>query len=159
MKKIILFILFSFSLVWQQAATAQTKLHAEKEFLGLLNSILKNSKQQHWAFEGVMTIDSAFAISPDGMLSVTVRYTGDSSFIRTRMEAPVNKIKEVAYDLYLILVFKEQWVTVYASLPGSNTLQESAKTNLFHIGAPEQEETGLQEKLQQALDKVLLFYR
>ncbi len=105
-----------------------------------------------------MTIDSAFAINEKGVLSVTVRYTNDSSFIRARMEAPVNKIKRVAYDLYLILEYKDELVTYYESEPGSNELKEKGTTNLFHIGTPLPEDISYKEKLQKALDKFLKYY-
>jgi hypothetical protein len=141
------------------AATAQSKQKAEKAFLHQLNTILKNAKQQHWNFEGTMTIDTAFAINKEGILSVTVRYTNDTSFVRTRLEAPVNKIKRVAYDLYLILEYEDELVTFYVSEPGSNELKENGKTNLFHIGAPLGEDVKAQEKLQRALDELLKYYK
>ncbi len=159
MMKLISFLLITFVFVLQEPSLAQTKQKAEKEFLTQLNSILHNSKQQHWGFEGVMTVDTAFTISSNGTLSVTVRYTNDSTFIRSRMEAPVSKIAKIAYDLYLILEYKDELVTFYRSAPGSNELKEGGKTNLFHIGAPENEGYSLQEKLQQALENVLKYYK
>jgi hypothetical protein len=97
MKKIILLITCFFSFILPPAATAQAKQKAEKEFVGQLNHVLNISRQLHWAYEGnAMTIDSAFAINKEGVLSVTVRYTNDSSFTRVRMEAPVSKIINIA---------------------------------------------------------------
>ncbi len=139
-------------------ASAQTKQKAEKEFVAKLNSILKNSKEQHWKYTGVMTIDSAFAINKEGVLSVTVRYTDDASVVKTRMEAPVKKIKSVAYDLYLILEYKTDEVTVYESEVNSNELKQVDKTNYFHIGAPLKEGEKQQGKLQELLDKLLKYY-
>jgi hypothetical protein len=63
---------------------AQSKQLVEKEFTKELNSILKNSKEQHWKYTGVMTIDTAFAINKEGVLSVTVRYNNDGNVVRTR---------------------------------------------------------------------------
>jgi len=159
MNKIISLCIIACSFLGSPAATAQSKQKAEKEFLKQLNSILNNSKQQHWAFEGVMTVDTAFSINKDGKLSVTVRYTSDTTFIRSRMEAPVSKISKVAYDLYLMLEYKDKLVTFYKSDPGSNELEEGGKTDLFHIGAPEEEGYSRQEKLQRALDNVLKHYK
>src|SRR6478752_3658048 len=100
MKTVLAFFCLCFIL--QSPTQAQSKQKAEKEFLKQLNSILKNSKQQHWAYEGnVMSIDSAFAINKEGILSVTVRYTSDTSFVRVRLAAPVSKIDTVRYDLYM----------------------------------------------------------
>ncbi|GAB2839831.1 hypothetical protein [Ferruginibacter profundus] len=155
----ILFVLLCFCCSLLFIAVAQPKQKAEKEFLKQLNSILKNSLQQHWNYEGAtMTIDSAFAINKEGILSVSVRYTTDSSFVRARMAAPVNKIQRVAYDLYIILEYKDDLVTFYESEPGSNSLNEKGTTNLFHIGAPLPEDAKYQLKLQKALNKLLKYY-
>lgn len=126
-------------------------------FLYELNGILKNSKLQHWGYEGIMTIDSAFSINKDGILSLTVRYATDSSFIRTRMEAPVYKIESVSYDLYLILEYQGGEVTVYESEPGKNELVPLNKSNLFDIGVPQKDGYIQQEKLQKLLEKVLKY--
>jgi len=158
MKTVLAFFCLCFIL--QSPTKAQTKQKAEKEFLKQLNIALKNSKQQHSAYEGsVMTIDSAFAINKEGILSVTVRYTNDSSFVRTRMTAPVSKIDTVRYDFYLILEYKDTLVTFYQSDPGSNDLKETNKGGWFHVGAPLPEDFKYQENLQKALDNVLKYYR
>jgi hypothetical protein len=154
-----LFICLVVFLFTPTATPAQSQQKAEKEFLAHLNNILKDSDEQHWKYKGVMTVDSAFAINKKGILSVTVRYTDDTSFIRTRMEAPVKNIKWVAYDLYLILEYNKEEVTVFESEVNSNALKESSKTNYFHIGAPFPEDMKRQEKLQGLLDKVMVFYK
>ena len=158
-KKFILSLLILGCSVFLNTAIAQTKQKAEKKFIDQLNTILKNSKQQHWNYEGMMTIDSAFAINVAGILSVTVRYTTDASFVIVRMAAPINKIQQVDYDLYLILKYKDELVTYYESAPGSNKLIEKGKGELFHIGAPLPEDVKYQEKLQKSLDKLLKYYQ
>lgn len=105
-------------------ASAQSKKKAEKEFVAALNSVLKNSKEQHWRYTGKMTIDSAFAINKEGILSVKVRYTDEGSVVITRMEAPVKNIQSVAYDLYLILEYETDEITVYESEVNSNGLNK-----------------------------------
>lgn len=141
------------------AVTAQSQQKAEKEFLNQLNSILINSKEDNWQYKGMMTVDSAFAINKAGILSLTVRYTDDdSSFVRARMEAPVNTIWRIAYDLYLILEYKDDEVTVFKSATNSNKLVEDHKTNLLHIGAPYPEDMRHKEELQKLLDRVLKYY-
>ena len=159
MKTLLLFLFISLCLPFY--VHAQTKQKAEKEFLKQLNTILKNSKEHdHWLQTGTMTIDSAFAINKAGILSLTVRHTDDdSSFVRARMEAPINKIQRIAYDLYLILEYKTDEVTVFKSATNSNKLVEDHKTNYFHIGAPWPEDMKHQEKLQKLLDKLLVFYK
>jgi hypothetical protein len=158
MKKISAILLFSLCLLFHHSVCAQSKQKAEKEFLTQLNYILKISQRQHWNFNGQMTIDSAFAINKEGILSVTVRYATDTSFVRVRMAAPVNKIISVAYDLYVILEYKEDVVTSFQSDPGSILLKENGTGSMFHIGAPFPEDVKYQEKLQKALDKVLKYY-
>lgn len=157
MKFLLTFLCLSLSL--QFPASAQPKQKAEREFLKQLNNIVKNSKEQHWAYTGTMSIDSAFAINKEGILSVTVRYTNDSSFIVSRMEAPVSNIEYVAYDLYLILKYSTDEVNTYVSAEGSNVLQQTGKTNLFHIGAPLSDGYKKQEKLQKAANNVLQYYK
>lgn len=154
--KIIVAILMLSSGLVSNTTSAQSKQNAEKEFLKQLNNILLNSKQQHWKFTGPMTVDSAFAINTNGILSATVHYTDDdSTIVITRMEAPVKNILRVGYDLYLILEYQDDQVTVFESEPNSKELKETYKTNLFHIGVPPTDSYKQQEKLQQLLDKLL----
>lgn len=156
MKTFLVFLSFCFSLTY--SATAQPQKKVEKDFLNELNSILKKSPTQHWGYDGTMTIDSAFSISPTGILSVTVRYSYDSSFMRARMEAPVSKIIGIAYDLYLILEFTTDEVPVYRSDEGSNELKEISKTYYFHIGEPVGDGLREKEKIEKLLEKLLKYY-
>lgn len=158
MKKIITGLFFC--LLLSVATSAQTKQKAEKEFIDQLNNILINSKEDDWQPGGKMSIDSAFAINKAGILSLSVRYTKeDSSFVRARMEAPVNKIWRIAYDLYLILEYENDEVTVFKSATNSNKLVVDNKTNLLHIGAPWPEDMRHKEKLQQLLNNLLKYYK
>jgi hypothetical protein len=75
------------------------------------------------------------------------------------MEAPVNKIQRMAYDLYLILEYKNNEVIVFKSVTNTNELIEDHKTNYFHIGAPLPEDIRHQEKLQKLLDNLLKYYK
>ena len=158
MKKIITGLFFC--LLLSLAASAQTKQKAEKEFIDQLNNILINSKEDDWQTGGKMSVDSAFAINKAGILSLSVRYTKeDSFFVRVRMESPINKIWRIAYDLYLILEYKTNEVTVFKSATNTNELIEDHKTNYFHIGAPLPEDIRHQEKLQKLLNNLLKYYK
>lgn len=154
-----LITLLYFSLLLPVAATAQTKQKAETAFLAELNKIISNSKEQHWAYKGVMTIDSAFAINKKGELSVTVRYTEDTDVVIARMVAPVKRKMRVAYDLYLILEYNDNAVAAYETAKNSTHLKELEKINYFHIGVPLYEGYKQQEKLQQLLDNLLKYYK
>ena len=137
---------------------AQSKQKAEKEFLAELNNILYKSRKQHSLYEGVMTVDSAFAINKEGILSVTLRYTNDSSYKRVRLQAPVKDISLVRYDLYLILEYTDKLVTYFESQWGSEVLEETGKGGWFHVGAPLPEDVAYQQRVQKALNKVKLHY-
>ena len=156
--KIVIACLF-FCFLSPIAATAQTRQKAETAFLAELNNILKNSREQHWRYKGAMTIDSAFAIDKNGVLSITVRYTEDADVVITRMEAPVKNINQVAYDLYLILEFKGDEVSAYESETNSKILHGLGKSNYFHIGVPVKDGYKQQEKLQKLLDNLLKYYK
>ena len=157
MKKLIPLLYFSFLL--PVAAIAQSKQKAETAFLAELNKIISNSKEQHWAYKGVMTIDSAFAINKKDELSVTVRYTEDTDVVIARMVAPIKKKMRVAYDLYLILEYNDNNVSAYETAKKSTYLKELEKTNYFHIGVPLYEGYEQQEKLQKLLDNLLKYYK
>ncbi len=163
--------------LFTHASSAQTKQKAEKAFLKELNHILKNTPYHHWAFEprpqldsnyepipvskdakSNMRIDSAFAITAAGTLSVTVRYLNDSSFVRTRMEVQVKDIVSMEYDLYLILGCKAESVIGYTSAEGSELLLETDRSNLFHLGLPAYDGYYQREKLQKLLEDLLKFY-
>lgn len=140
---------------------AQSKTKAEAAFVAELNAIINNSTQQHWAYEGEkMTIDSAFAISKNGILSVTISYiNNEGKKTITRTEAPVNRIERVAYDLYLILEFEDAVVSSFYAKDGSSEFKASEKENYFHIGAPLPEYPERQILLQKLLDNLLKHYK
>ncbi len=140
-------------------AIAQPKQKAQAAFLAELNKIISNSKEQHWAYKGVMTIDSAFAINKKDELSVTVRYTEDTDVVIARMTAPIKRKMRVAYDLYLILEYNDNYVSAYETAKNSTYLKELEKTNYFHIGVPLYEGYKQQEKLQKLLDNLLKYYK
>lgn len=156
MKLLVLTVILS--LIQPVSLQAQSKRKAQKEFLAELNTILKRSSRQRSGYAGTMTIDSAFAISKKGILSVTVRYTSNSRFVRVRTTAPVNKIDNLRYDLYMILEYKDPLVTFYESATDSNSLVETGKGGWFHVGAPLPEDIMYKEKLQAALDKLLKYH-
>jgi hypothetical protein len=141
------------------SAVGQSKIKTEQQFLKALNTILKESKQQHWDFEGKMSIDTPFLISKKGILSVTVRYNDNGSIVRARMEAPIKKIKRVLYDLYLILDFEEPFVNIYTSKPGDILLQKTDSNQFFHIAAPLKDGYKKEKQLQQLLEKLMKYYK
>lgn len=153
--QLLVFISFIFVSI---SAIGQSKIKAEQQFLQALNTILRQSKQQHWDYEGKMSIDSPFAISKTGILSVTVRYNDNGSLVRARMDAPVNKIKNVLYDLYLILEFEEPLVNLYTSKPGTLVLKKKENSQYFHIAAPVKEGYQQEKRLQQLLENLMKFY-
>lgn len=159
MHKIIILITSICFTISLNSSAQITKQKAEATFVNELNHILKNTKQQHWKYNGLMTVDAAFTINKDGILSVTVRYTDEAgNFIKIKMEAPVNKINYVAYDLYLLLDFTTNEVTIYESEVNSDLLVVQNKTNYFHLGIPAGDGFYEQEQLQKMLDHVKKYY-
>ena len=139
---------------------AQTKQQAEKDFITQLNDIVrKSSEPSPWANEGKYSIDSLFHISKTGILSITFRYTTDTSFVRVRMAAPVSKIKDVFYDYYLGFEFKQNLVTIYKAAFNKKALKEYETDFLFHIGVPIWEGEKKQENLQKALATLQKYYK
>lgn len=134
--------------------SAQNKHQVEKSFVKELNTIINNSDEHHWGYEGKMSIDTPFSIDKNGILSVEIRYVTDSSTVRIRMEAPIYKAVSVLYDHYIILEYPKEDVTI---INLDNETELPSKNNLFHIGAP-RDLFRKQDKLQLLLEKVLKFY-
>jgi len=136
--KFIGLLLIAASLMYLPAA-AQKADKSEKQFLKAINEVLRKSPHQHWNYEGnKMTIDSAFRISKDRVISVTVRYKTDSSFYRVRMAAPFDEIQDVMQDIYIIFQFDSKLVQVYESEPNSEVLKPAYRLSLLHVGMPDE---------------------
>lgn len=134
--------------------SAQSKAKTQKKFLAELNTILQNSKEQSWNYPGKMSIDSAFALNKNGILSSTVRYSNDDSFIKVRMQIPLNKIKSIGYDLFLILISEENNVDVSEFVGDQTEPTNQYKYNLFHIGVPLGDGFFEKEKLENLVRKL-----
>jgi hypothetical protein len=126
------FLILSMILLIQMPAHAQ-RTKTEEKFIGQLNKVLKASSTQHWYYKDYkMTIESPFAIEEGGILSVTVRYTNDTSSFVVRTEGVLNKMEGVVQDIFLSLKFGNYMVftTVYENGIKKN-VEES---ELFFIG-------------------------
>lgn len=153
-------LIINLFLLFPLLVLAQTKQKAEREFVAELNNIIKNSTQQHWAYEGQkMTIDSPYAINKNGILSVTLSYVDDEGKKTiTRMEAPVKHIKNVAYDLYVILEFKDEVVSNFYAENGNTVLKASEIEDYFHIGKPVPDDGYDVESLRKLLSNLMRYY-
>ena len=158
MKKKIIHLVIFLTVAQFSSVLAQSKTKSEKIFVQELNTVLKNSKRHASNYEDKMTIDTLFAINKEGILSVTLRYTNDSSYKRVRLQAPVKDISLVLYDLYVILEYTNELVTYFESPWGSEVLYETGKGERFHVGAPLPENVAYQQRVQKALDKVKRYY-
>ena len=154
------FVLLTCCLLFSLYSSAQSaKAKAEKAFLKELNSILYSKKDDHWWYKGEEVIDTAFYINQAGILSVTKSYKEeDGRFIRIRSEAPVNKIKEIAYDLYQILDYKTQEVTLFESEYNDMKLVEKEKSNYLHIGVTAMDGYKQKKRLEKLLKTLLKYY-
>jgi hypothetical protein len=52
------------------------------------------------------------------------------------MEAPVNKIRRIAYDLYLILEYKDDQVTIFKSAKTAMRYQKHLRLITFTLAHP-----------------------
>ena len=158
--KTILFLLCC--IVFQINTYAQPKQEAEKTFLTALNNIIKNTKEENegFKFDGEKVIEQEFAINEQGILSLTLRYNNnDGTFYKSRMEAPINKIEGISYDLYLILEFKNEDITWHKTDINSNEITEKSTSSYLHIGVPWPEDIRHKENLQKLLEELLKFYK
>ena len=156
MKNILLFFIF---MLLPITVFSQTKEKAQDALVKELNTILRSSDQHHWAYEGKMTVDSDFAIDKNGILSMTVNYKTDSTNVKVRMEAPINKAKSVLYDAFLILEFGHDEVKVFEIVneTGKEEEKHEFRNYLFHFGLPLEHGYEKQQKLENLLQKVLKF--
>lgn len=148
--------IFSIS-AFTQKSKPQKK--AEKEFLAQLNKILSQKNvQHHWLYEEPYTVVQPFKIDTAGILSMTVRYTTDSSWFLHRMEMPMSGITRVVWDMYAILESDKENVLVFESLPNSPTLKETFSRNLFHIAMVNDDNIKLIQKLYKSWHNLAPFY-
>jgi hypothetical protein len=137
---------------------AQTKEIAQKEFLEAINKVASVAKQQHWAYEDPFTVDSAFHFLGD-TLTATFKFKTDSNSYRIRYTAPINQIKGVFHDMYLILTFKSKSVNVYEEM-GNTPWQFAEKRMVFHIGLLEfddKKHMALREEVEWALEELMAY--
>ncbi len=158
-KKIIVFAFALLTLTQFASAQSPAQKKPEQAFLAELNNILINSKEQHWAYTGAMTVDSAFTISKNGELTVTVRYKDNDEVVVSRMAAPMKEAKWVEYDLYIILQFNGDVVSSFETEKNGTIFKELEKTNYFHIGVPFYDGYERKEKIQKMLKELLKYYK
>jgi hypothetical protein len=76
----------------------------KKPFWAELNNIIKNTIEENegFKFDGKTIIEQEFALNDQGILSLIILYNNrDDTFYNAKMEAPMNKIQGIIYDLYL----------------------------------------------------------
>lgn len=149
-----LFLLITICCISQSTLLAQTPQKAQKQFVHELNSVLQRSSTICWAYTDRMSIDSAFAIDKEGILSVTVRYKTDTSFYRVRMEVPINKITSIVQDLYLILECENNTVKLFTSDINSEKLLLKDTIYFFHCGELPDGDLETIEKIRKVFEKM-----
>jgi hypothetical protein len=127
----ILFIIWVFGI---GAAAGQLRQQTCTALVKELNAVLHSTPGLHWQHTGVMQVDSAFALKPNGELSVTVRYYTGNSFYRVRMCAQIQHVRTVQDQVYLLLEFNENVVYVFRSPLNSEDLFLLEKTDLMYVG-------------------------
>lgn len=153
---IVFLIALSFS-SFAQKSKPQKK--AEKEFLSQLNKIISQKNvQHHWLYEEPYTVVQPFQIDTAGILSVTIRYTTDSSWFLHRMEMPVKSIVGIAWDMYVIIESEKENVKVLESKPNSSLLKETFPRNIFHIAIVADDNPKVADKLRKSWAKLAPYY-
>lgn len=155
-------LIIIYTLLLSVNSFAQSKQKAEKALLKKLNFLYADTKAEDEGigFPDKKTIIAPFAINKEGILSVAVkRINDDGSSEISKMEVPMNKLKEVLYDMYLILLFEKDTITWATYEPDEKTIKETSKSTMLHIGIPLPEDESHQIKLQQLVNGVLQFYK
>ncbi|MFV5702509.1 hypothetical protein ACM55F_11610 [Flavobacterium sp. XS2P12] len=156
------FFIITLIALFQINTYAQPKQQSEKAFVAELNNILKNTKEENegFKFDGEKIIEQEFAINEQGILSLIIRYNNrDGTFYKSRMEAPINKIQGLSYDLYLILEFDDDAITWHKTAINSSEFTDKSTSSYLHIGVPWPEDIRHKENLQKLLNELLKYYK
>ena len=77
-------------------------------------------------------------------MSLTIRYNNrHGTFYKAKRGAPINKIQGIAYDLYLLLEFKNEDITWYKTAINFTEFIEQTMSNSLHIEVPWPEKKGI----------------
>ena len=148
--KLPLFLFFLCGLA--HSSNAQNNSKEVKAFLDALNKLATTTTQNHWRYEEPMKADSLFHLNGD-TLTVTLKYSTDSSWTRVRMAAPFSKIRTIDWDHYLLLNYHdEDVVRIYEQTNLDPAWKLVQQTDLLHIGAVS-EENKKEMKMKEAIEK------
>jgi hypothetical protein len=133
-------------------AMAQNLKDSKKDLVEALNNLVTTSKQNHITYDVPMSMDSAFHIVGDS-LTITWKYLLDGSLARTRVTAPISKIKGTFYDLYLGFYFQEKdMVKVYEQSSACPDWRLKEQTHLLHIAVVDSD-SKKHRKIKAAIEK------
>lgn len=149
-------IVFSFVFVLViSKLQAQPGVQLKNELLRQLNTWAAQPGEHHFAYTNMTKkVDTPYVISQDGMLSVTFSYTTDTSYHRVRQIAPLEKVKAVIQDVYLLLLFDEEDVLFYHSDEQGKPLMAAGKGSLFHVSMGDDDNTR-RDSLRSILSRLL----
>ncbi len=133
MKLIILFLFCGSMHAAAQLSAPAGPTVDEQQFLSALNKLAYSTKLHHWSFNEPLLVDSGFHFTGDS-ITVTLKHTHNNSFYRIRYTAPVHQLKAVVYDLYLILEFKGEVVSIYEQTSEAGHWTFVEYRDLLHIG-------------------------
>ena len=138
---LILALAFTGTLFAQTQTKSAQQKKIEKNFLKQLNDIISNRHpQHHWMTEDPYTIIQPFQIDDHNVLSVTLRYSNDSSWYLHRMQMPMSALTGLTWDLYAVMdANRKDAVTVLESEPGQTKLKEVDRRDIFHVALVEDE--------------------
>jgi hypothetical protein len=121
---------------------------AKKELLKTLQQALEVGIDQTDPEDPKCSIDTAFAINENGILSLTLRFqNNNSSFYIQRYTVPLPLVSNVFYDVYIGLESYNNAIYIRRTKKNTTNFNQYALTNLWHIGKlPEDKATKLKPK-------------
>ena len=146
--------LLTIATLWLSAftAVAQNPDKQQQSFVDALNKLVTIAPQDIWCDGELMKLDAPFKLDGD-LLTVTWACSIDDRWSKTRLTAPISKIRSVEWDLYLLLVFDQRdAVQIHQSTSDNPEWQLTEQTNLLHI-APLSEENKKQMKAKKEIEK------
>ena len=105
-----------------------------KPLLKKLNNMLENAEEFNYNFAPGFTVLQPYQIDEKGILSVIIKGNWDGEELTRKYEAPFNDIDDFVRDVYLVLTFKSESVTV-AEL-NNGKWETVSNIDFFHLGRP-----------------------
>lgn len=105
-----------------------------RPLLAELNKMLDNAEEFNYVFEPDFKVLQPYQIDENGILSVIIKGNWDGKELTRKYAAPFNDIDDFVRDIYLVLTFKNESVTVAELKNGE--WETASNIDFFHLGKP-----------------------